>query len=180
VQAEIVALQARPSGGLSGVQEFETSGTFVVPAGVSHLLVEMWGGGGFSADGFFNGRFVAGLFPGGGGAYARSVVAVTPGRTLTVQVGQIGAGNLSMSAIFDGATNLIFAGGGTNATSDGVNGTSGVGGQDDTRAMIHHPGPVGAAYIGNSNPASGFDGGGANGNPGLIRFPGFGYVLLIW
>jgi hypothetical protein len=34
------------SGGLNGVQEFTLSGSFVVPAGITHLLVEMWGGGG--------------------------------------------------------------------------------------------------------------------------------------
>jgi len=30
-------------GGLTGVQEFFTSGTFTVPDGVSHVMVTMWG-----------------------------------------------------------------------------------------------------------------------------------------
>jgi hypothetical protein len=152
------------SGGLNGVKEFTLSGSFVVPAGITHLLVEMWGGG---SDVIPGGA-------GGGGAYARSVITVIPGSTLTVQVGSHGFN--TTSAIFDAAgSNLIFAGGGVQVN----------GGTDDTRAMIHHPGnPAssvtagGAAYRGNSNPPIGFDGAGGsvapspNGNPG--------YVLLLW
>jgi hypothetical protein len=152
------------SGGLNGVQEFTLSGSFVVPAGITRLLVEMWGGG---SDVFPGGA-------GGGGAYARSVITVVPGSTLTVQVGSHGTN--TMSAIFDAAgSNLIFAGGGVQVN----------GGTADTRAMIHHPGnPAssvtagGAAIRGNSNPPIGFDGAGGSvaatgtGNPG--------YVLLLW
>ena len=153
------------SGGLNGVKEFTLSGSFVVPAGITHLLVEMWGGG---SDVLPGGA-------GGGGAYARSVITVIPGATLTVKVGSHGFTN-TMSAIFDAAgSNLIFAGGGVQVN----------GGTADTRAMIHHPGnPAssvtagGAAYRGNSNPPIGFDGAGGSvaspptGNPG--------YVLLLW
>ena len=153
------------SGGLNGVKEFTLSGSFVVPAGITHLLVEMWGGGSDVVPGG----------AGGGGAYARSVITVIPGATLTVKVGSHGFTN-TMSAIFDAAgSNLIFAGGGVQVN----------GGTDDTRAMIHHPGnPAssvtagGAAYRGNSNPPIGFDGAGGSvaspptGNPG--------YVLLLW
>jgi hypothetical protein len=153
------------SGGLNGVKEFTLSGSFVVPAGITHLLVEMWGGGSDVVPGG----------AGGGGAYARSVITVIPGATLTVKVGSHGFTN-TMSAIFDAAgSNLIFAGGGVQVN----------GGTADTRAMIHHPGnPAssvtagGAAYRGNSNPPIGFDGAGGSvaspptGNPG--------YVLLLW
>ena len=151
------------SSGLHGVQEFRSSGSFVVPAGITRLLVEMWGGGSDN---------LPGTGAGGGGAYARSVITVIPGSTLTVQVGSHGH---TMSAIFDAAgSNLIFAGGGVQVN----------GGTADTRAMIHHPGnPAssvtagGAAIRGNSNPPIGFDGAGGSpssptGNPG--------YVLLLW
>lgn len=156
-------------GGLSGVQEFTTSGSFTVPAGITQLLVEMWGGGG------------AGLVNdgGGGGAYSRSVIAVTPGVTYRVLVG---AGGIDapgqFSEIVDpGSFILIFAGGGGASSSPPV-----LGGVADTRAMINHPGNSGqmseggAGYLGNSNAPVGFDG--AGGNPSE---PGnSGYVLLEW
>ena len=153
------------SGGLNGVKEFTLSGSFVVPAGITHLLVEMWGGG---SD-------VLPAGAGGGGAYARSVITVIPGATLTVKVGSHGFTN-TMSAIFDAAgSNLIFAGGGVQVN----------GGTADTRAMIHHPGnPAssvtagGAAYRGNSNPPIGFDGAGGSVAPSPTGNPG--YVLLLW
>src|SRR6266850_2147115 len=40
---------AGSSGGLSGRQEFQSNGTFVVPAGVSRLSVELYGAGGGGA-----------------------------------------------------------------------------------------------------------------------------------
>ena len=152
------------SGGLNGVQEFTLSGSFVVPAGITRLLVEMWGGG---SDVLPGGA-------GGGGAYARSVITVIPGTTLTVHVGSHGTN--TMSAIFDAAgSNLIFAGGGMQVN----------GGTADTRAMIHHPGnPAssvtagGAAIRGNSNPPIGFDGAGGSVAPTGTGNPG--YVLLLW
>src|SRR5713226_2612286 len=33
-------------GGLSGLREFTANGSFVAPAGVTHVVVEAWGGGG--------------------------------------------------------------------------------------------------------------------------------------
>jgi hypothetical protein len=175
-------------GGLSGVTEFTPSGTYVftVPSGITHFLVEMWGGGG-------SGTSAGG---GGGGAYSRSVVSVTPDMQYQVIVG---AGGTSGSAggasaflpsgfTFDPSnpmTNtLIFAGGGGSPPLLGA-ASPGGGGVADPRATINHPGnsgqgPTGGAtggepYLGNSNPPVGFDGAGgtnANGNPG--------YVLLEW
>jgi hypothetical protein len=43
-------------GGFNGIQEFTQSGTFTVPAGVTHLLVELWGGGGGGGGGFVGGE----------------------------------------------------------------------------------------------------------------------------
>ena len=70
-----------------GIQEFTSSGTLTVPSGVSHLLVEMWGGGGggggSAADAPGSG--------GGAGGYTRAVVSVTPGATYNIVVGAGGA-----------------------------------------------------------------------------------------
>src|SRR5215467_1916154 len=38
--------QPGPAGGLTAIQEISSSTNFVVPAGVTHLSVEAWGGGG--------------------------------------------------------------------------------------------------------------------------------------
>src|SRR6266404_4702196 len=73
---------AGPTGGLLGRQEFQNSGTFVVPAGVRRLSVELYGaGGGGTVLRCNNGG------GGGGGAYTSTVVAVQEGQTLTINVG---------------------------------------------------------------------------------------------
>jgi len=81
-------------GGFSGIQEFTASSSFTVPAGVTHLLVEMWGGGGGgggSLEAPGGGPGVAVGSGGGAGAYSRAVVAVTPEATYNIVVGAGGA-----------------------------------------------------------------------------------------
>ena len=64
----------------AGLQMFETSGEFVVPTGVTHLTLELWGaGGGGRKQDWMPHR-------GGSGAYIRTVVPVTPGERLCVSV----------------------------------------------------------------------------------------------
>lgn len=91
----------------SGVQSFTTSGVFIVPSGVTSIVVECVGAGG---DGGGNGGG-----GGGGGAYASGIYTVTPGDTLTVNVGVGGAGPVG------GTTSVpdvgVFATGGDNGTS---------------------------------------------------------------
>ena len=76
-----------------GIQEFTKTATFVVPAGVLSLTVELWGAGGGGGGGT-----VGGLGPGSGGggggsgAYLKSVLAVQSGQSYTVEVGRGGAG----------------------------------------------------------------------------------------
>ncbi|MBL7886596.1 MAG: hypothetical protein JNJ52_07605, partial [Flavobacterium sp.] len=65
-------------------QTYNTSGTFTVPAGVTSITVEAWGGGGKGGSRTFGNNGYGG---GGGGAYARKVVTVIPGNTYTVNVG---------------------------------------------------------------------------------------------
>jgi hypothetical protein len=127
----VAAFQFTPPGrpgGLTGVQEFLTSGMWVVPQGVSHVRVTMWGGGGGTLC----------HAPGGGGAYTDTVVPVTPGMAYTVTVGSGGAndgsnGGDSKFVASDG-TVLAFAGGGQGGTAGGN------GGQADSSAQISHPG----------------------------------------
>ena len=73
---------------------FTTPGinTWTVPAGVTSITVEAWGGGG--AGGGYNSVADAGAGGGGGGgAYTKATnVAVTPGNTYNVVVGAGGVG----------------------------------------------------------------------------------------
>ncbi len=104
---------------LHGVREFTESGTFEVPAGVSQIIVELWGAGGGGGGGALAG---VGMAPGGGGggggsgAYLRASVAVTPGESYLVTVGTGGqggagpSGNAPASGL-DGGDSTIRRGG---------------------------------------------------------------------
>lgn len=73
-------------------QTFTTSGTFVVPAGVTSVQVEAWGGGG--AGGGVNAAANRGGGGGAGGSFTRNTsVTVTPGASITVTVGAGGTGS---------------------------------------------------------------------------------------
>jgi hypothetical protein len=62
-----------------GMQEFINSGSFIVPPGVTRLMVEVWGaGGGPGANNFCLGGW------GGAGAYSRTVLSVTSEAVVTI------------------------------------------------------------------------------------------------
>lgn len=90
----------------SGVEEFTSSGTFTVPAGVTTIFVELIGAGG---NGGYNGTG-----GGGGGGYASSNLTVSPGATLNIQVGTPGSGAVVGTTKVD---NLLYATGGENGVS---------------------------------------------------------------
>jgi hypothetical protein len=66
-------------------QEFSASGTFNVPAGISLVWVSLWGAGGASSGSGVRGGC-------GGSGCIRMPFAVTPSGTVTVTVGEAGAG----------------------------------------------------------------------------------------
>lgn len=91
--------------------------TYVVPAGVTSLFVEMWGGGGGGgAPGGWNYGF-----PGGGGGYTSSQIPVTPGQEITVMVG---AGGMRGGAA---PTNNLYGGGGNHCNGNCVHAGQGGG-----------------------------------------------------
>jgi hypothetical protein len=97
---------------------FDTSGTFVVPDGVTELHAYALGGGG-------GGRNDYGA-PGRGGSAARSILSVTPGQEITFTVGAGGLGSNAPTAGGDtsidvGGTLVVGGGGGAN---NQVGGTS--------------------------------------------------------
>jgi hypothetical protein len=86
----------------SGVQTFLSGGEFTIPAGISQVEVELWGGGAgsyASASGIASGG-------GSGGGYSRMRVAgLTPGQIIGVTVGTGGAaGKVSGSSAGAGGT----------------------------------------------------------------------------
>jgi hypothetical protein len=101
-------------------QTFSATGAvqqFTVPAGVTSITVEAWGGGGRGSSGSNRGG------GGGGGGYSRSILSVTPGQTLNLYVGRgsttTGAGE---DSYFINLTTLRARGGNSTDSNTGANG----------------------------------------------------------
>ncbi len=172
------AISAQSGGGPRGVQEFTDVGdhTWVAPAGVTKVMVELsggcggGGGGGSSIAPIEGGAFWGGQGGGGGaGGYLRLVVDVTPGQTYTVRIGTAGAGG-------DGA---VPGGDGTNGTGGSstefegpgpvvlASVAGGEGGHGGTAATSSSPGTSGAGGAGGGvNPVQGIARVGTTGDPG--------------
>jgi hypothetical protein len=104
-------------------QTYTTSGSFTVPAGVTSVTVEAWGGGGKGGSKSGGGGVEYG--GGGGGAYAIKAVAVTPGVSYTVTVG---SGSISTAAGGDSwfsSNTVILAKGGNSVPDNTTTGASG-------------------------------------------------------
>jgi hypothetical protein len=194
----------------SGVQSFTSSGTFIVPAGVIQLEVEVWGGGSgsfASAPGVPSGG-------GGGGGYARKrVTGLTPGAAIAVTVGTGGAaGTTSVAPSGGGLSSFgsyVSASGGTTNASNSVGNApfgniagSGSGGDTNIQGGCggngfgNYGGLGGGGAQGGGNqsvgngPASAglIPGGGASGagtgSNGSTAYPGnsgaSGYVVVRW
>ncbi len=110
-------------------QTFSTSGTFTVPAGVTSIQVEAWGGGG--AGGGATGNPSGGGGGAGGGYVKNTSLTVIPGTTYTVTVGtgglgSTGAGGAGNSSWFGSTATLLAVGGnGGNSASGNLSTASG-------------------------------------------------------
>lgn len=121
---------------------FSSSGTWIVPAGVTQLIATIIGGGGGGGNG--NSHTVGGgdsgsttyNYPGGNGGDGGSAlisIAVTPGDTITFTIGAGGAAraNGSTSSVTINGTTYTAtggtAGGNATTTSSGTSGTKGTG-----------------------------------------------------
>lgn len=173
-----------PAGGLLFV---DTTGTFTfeVPTGVTAISALAIGGGG--GGGGTSGSATASAGGGGGGAFVYSnAIAVTPGETLTVQVGNrgsAGTGSTSSatsggaggeSSLSRGGTVLLLAKGGSGGTRS-ISSTTvagGAGGVTST-SVGDTKNTGGAGGAGNSNDRGG-GGGGAAGYSGTGGAGGFG------
>ena len=147
--------------GFSRMVTFYTSGTFIVPNGVSALKVRLCGGGGGGGAGA-SGQGGAG---GGAGGYAEAIVQATSGSAILVTVGAGGVGGVTSGGTSgNGGTSSFGAyvsasggGGGSNAGTYAYGGAPGVG--------------SGGALV-----TSG--GYGSDGNGGTVTFAGNGGASL--
>lgn len=148
--------QLRP-GFASGVQSITASGNFVVPAGVTQLEVELWGGGAGSY------ASVSGIPSGGaaGGGYVRKrVIGLEPGQSIAVAIGAGGAA---------GATGLAPTVGGTTSFGSFAAATGGrLNGLTSVAAPGHGGTPGGVGAGGDLNLA------GSEGNVGVTINGGMG------
>ena len=110
------------------------SGNWVAPAGVTSVIVEVWGGGGKGAS-FVSASGSGG--GGGGGGYSKSTVSVTPGNSYAYVVG---AGSTTTSpggnSSFGGAT--VVANGGNSVANNSATGVAG--GASGTGTFIYSGG----------------------------------------
>jgi len=103
---------------------YTSSSTFTVPAGVTELAVECWGGGGRGGTRSSGSNTQAG--GGGGGAYAYQMVTVVPGNTYTITVGlgSTSAANSGGDSWFNNS-GTVMAKGGSSVPNNNTNGAAG-------------------------------------------------------
>jgi hypothetical protein len=149
-------------------------GNYTVPAGVTSLLVQLWGAGGEGVSYQASPTSIPGGGSGGGGAYLTGNLVVTPGEQLRVFIGSGGfggGGGASFSYISDISSNftLVTVGAGGSGGTDGDGGAGGI--------TAGHDG-LSAAAGGHGAPFSGVSGNGGGdfshqGSPGSTG--GVGY-----
>jgi fibronectin-binding autotransporter adhesin len=104
------------------------AGSWTVPAGVTSAIIELWGGG----AGGFAGNAAGDGTGGGGGAYAKKLLTVTPGASLSYVVGSAGTAGTAFpvaalpTAGSASTYSTVSAGGG------GIGGTGGTATGGDT------------------------------------------------
>ncbi|HLO52977.1 MAG TPA: Ig-like domain-containing protein [Saprospiraceae bacterium] len=109
-------------------QTYSTAGTytFTVPAGVTTITVDTWGGGGRGGSRTSGSNAYGG---GGGGAFSRHTLSVTPGQTYTVTVGagatSTAAGGDSWVSINTVGNAFVLAKGGLSVANNTVAGAAG-------------------------------------------------------
>jgi len=149
-------------------QTFTSSGSFIVPANVTSITVECWGGGG--AGGGATGNPAAGG-GGAGGSYVKSTLTVVSGSSYTVTVGGIKTATVNSTATANkgnpswfGSASTIYASGGNGgapATANNTNGTEGTGSSAGCIGSLIYSGGSGSIGTYTSGTAGGAGGGGA-------------------
>jgi len=158
--SHLTGISGGGSGGIPAFQVFNANGTFTVPAGVTKILVEVWGGGG--SGGASSVSWGTGAGGGGGGGYGKDVLTVSPGDNYTVTVGGAGA-----ASSISGTGGTISAGGGSAGTTGlGGYGHGGVGGTSTAAINITGATGSGGGPSGGMGGSAGAGGGGGGGGIG--------------
>jgi hypothetical protein len=173
-----------------GVKAFTSTGTFVVPAGITTVWVTAvgGGGGGGKAD-----NEVAGHSGGGGGAGAvllyQQVNGLTPGASITVTVGAGGQGGSSSHSAGDGGDtrfgDYVTAGGGSKGAmgSSTANGAGGAAGGSNATGGSGIYGGLNIMSTRNGTTYAGY-GAGGHGGSSVPNDPGTagraGYCVIMW
>jgi hypothetical protein len=89
----------------------ESPVTWTVPAGVTRIFAEVWGGGAGGAF-YVNNSGALTATGGGAGGYGRGYMTVTPGSNLTLTIGRFGSGGKSSTNLYptDGKNSKISNG----------------------------------------------------------------------
>lgn len=167
---------------ISGQQIFTSGGSFVVPAGVTAVEVEVWGAGGGGASGT---SAAPGGSGGAGGGYAfKKITGLVPGASITVTVGTGGTAGVSSnggnggSSSFGAYCSATGGTGGLSATAgvnSGVAGGSGTGGDLNFNGQASEATEATTGSCGGFAPRGGTGGLGGNGGAGGNGFvPGGG------
>ncbi|GEM_PF-2008300 len=131
--------------GLPTSQTFNSSTTWTAPAGVTSVMVEIWGSGGGGGSNDSGG----GAGGGGGGAYSLQVVSVTPGNNYTVTIGTAGRYQPGGDSWFSTTGTVLAKGGG-----DGRNASASAPGNGAAGGAAS--GGIGTAKWSGGNGATGF------------------------
>lgn len=167
--------RALPSGTITISITAEGASKWLVPAGVTSVVVEAWGFGGTGDD------TNPTLRGGGGGSYAKSTITVTPGSLVDYNVGSFQGGDYSWfvsDPTFD-PSSPCYAYGGFQGSSGGFGGNDCFGdvtalGGDGGSAGTTGGGGGGAAGSVLGNGAAGSNGSGSTGGAGGIGAGGAG------
>lgn len=139
---------------------YNTSSTFVVPAGVTSMKVLVVGGGAGGDGGVSSG--VYGHGGGGGRVTYRSAFSVTAGSSHTVTIGTGGALGLQDNQASDGVQSVfgvITAAGGTKANNIGAGGDGGDSGNDIDTVITNYNGLTDSVWGGAGGAGAGGVGG---------------------
>jgi hypothetical protein len=162
---------------MPGPTYFTSSGSYVVPNGVTKLRYRLSGGGG-GGGGCASSQGAGG---GGSGSYAEGVLAVTPGQTVTVTIGAGGTagssgggagGNGGTSSLAGSGFTTVECTGGTGGAASGSGNSAGGGGGTATGGGLNvagghgNDGQTSGAVVGGSGGASQFGAGGRGSSGG--------------
>jgi len=146
--------------GAQTTSQFTANGAFVVPAGITTVQVEAWGGGGAGGTAVAQGSQTRVAGGGAGGAYVKNAsVTVTPGASISVTVGGGGTGNTGTRGNSGG--NTIFSSGTAVTASGGLGGFNSNGSTPGAGAAATSGTLNGGAGAAGTTTVSGAGGGGA-------------------